>query len=168
MKEHLRTYLRDHLAGAAFGVELAQRAAQSNAGTEYGEPLSRLAEEIEFDRERLISIVDSLDIGRDLVKESIAWAGEKVARLKLNNRLLGYSPLSRLVEIEGLLLGVSGKLALFELLQAVRADYPELAAADIPQLIERAQIQRSLLEELRLTAGVAALSAAPESEAFAA
>jgi hypothetical protein len=50
----------------------------------------------------------------------------------------------------------------------VRADYPELAAADIQQLIERAHVQRSLLEELRLKAGAAALSEAPETTAFAA
>ena len=36
------------------------------------------------------------------------WVAEKAGRLKLNGSLLTYSPLSRLVELEGLSLGVEG------------------------------------------------------------
>jgi hypothetical protein len=158
--EHLATYLRDHLGGASFGVELAQRVAQSNAGTEFGEPLSRIAAEIEADREELVSLMEALDVQRDVVKESIAWAGEKVGRLKLNNRLLGYSPLSRLEELEALMLGVSGKLALWRLLIEIREQYFPLAAADLPALAERAETQRALLDDLRMKAGGAAFALA--------
>ena len=160
--EHLATYLRDHLGGASFGVELAQRVAESNAGTEFGEPLSRIAAEIEADREELVSLMEALNVPRDVVKESIAWAGEKVGRLKLNNRLLGYSPLSRLEELEALMLGVSGKLALWRLLINVREQYFPLASADLPALVERAEVQRLLLEDMRMKAGAAAFDLAGE------
>jgi len=164
--EHLGTYLRDHLSGASFGVELAQRIAESNRGTSFGEPLSRIAAEIEADREELVSLMEALDVNRDVIKESLAWAGEKVARLKLNNRLAGYSPLSRMEEIEALMLGVSGKLALWRVLIQVREQYLPLATADLPQLAERAEVQRVLLEDMRMKAGAAAFDAAAPAEAL--
>ena len=160
--EHLATYMRDHLGGASFGSELAQRVAQNNAGTEFGEPLSRIAEEIDADRDHLIRLMEALDVNRDVIKESLAWAGEKVARLKLNNRLTGYSPLSRLEELEALMLGVSGKLALWRVLVNVRDQYVPLASADLPALAERAEVQRLLLEDMRLKAGAAAFGLARE------
>ena len=43
----------------------------------------------------------------------MGWTGEKLGRLKLNGQLLGYSPLSRLIELEGLMLGIAGKLAMW-------------------------------------------------------
>lgn len=46
-----------------------------------------------------------------------AWAAEKLVRLKLNGRLRGYSPLSRLLELEMLHIGITGKLELWQALQ---------------------------------------------------
>ena len=47
------------------------------------------------------------------LKELVALAGEKVGRLKPNGQVRGYSPLSRLLELETLSVGISGKLALW-------------------------------------------------------
>ena len=47
----LRTYLQDHHAGSTAGLELARRAAGSNSESDYGPELSRIADEIEADRE---------------------------------------------------------------------------------------------------------------------
>ena len=47
------------------------------------------------------------------------WTGEKVGRLKPNAQLRGYSPLSPLVELEGLLIGIQGKLAMWSVLAEV-------------------------------------------------
>ena len=93
----LAIYLNDHLAGSTVGVELARRAAANNRKSAYGRFLEQLAAEIREDRETLLDIMRSLGVGIDRVKVSAAWAAEKLGRLKLNGRLLGYSPLSRLV-----------------------------------------------------------------------
>jgi hypothetical protein len=53
--------------------------------------------------------MDELRFGGDKVKNIAAWGIEKVGRLKLNGQLTGYSPLSRVVELEGLLAGIAGK-----------------------------------------------------------
>jgi len=152
----LRTYLQDHHAGATFGVELARRAAGSNSENEYGPELSKLAEEIAEDRETLEGLMDELGAGPNKVKDSAAWAAEKVGRLKPNNSLLSYSPLSRVVELEGLLIGVTGKLALWQSLRVAAGDV--LGGFDLAGLSERAQNQRGRLERLRERAAAEAFT----------
>jgi len=148
----LSTYLNDHLAGSTVGVELARRAAGSNEGTDLGAFLSRLATEIEEDRDTLLAIMDRLGVKKDRAKVAAGWAGEKVGRLKPNNRLFGYSPLSRVIELEGLALGVEGKRSLWQVLAELRE--PRLAEFDFDALLERARAQRDQLQERRLAAGL--------------
>lgn len=150
----LATYLNDHLAGATVGVELARRARGSNEGTELGALLARLADEIEEDRTTLEAVMEAVGAGRDPIKPRLAWIGEKVGRLKPNGQLLGYSPLSRLIELEGLELGIAGKQALW--LSLGNLGDPRLAGFDFSALVKRAERQRGELEPHRLEAGRAA------------
>jgi hypothetical protein len=48
-----------------------------------------------------------------------APADEIASRLKANGRLIGYSPLSRVLELEGLIMGITGKLEMWRSLQAI-------------------------------------------------
>src|SRR5215212_3032988 len=105
----LAIYLNDHLGGATTGVELAKRTAGANRGTEFGGPLQQLASEIDEDRDSLKRIMSRLEVRPDPLKVGAAWAMEKAGRLKPNGQLRGYSPLSRVVEVEALVTGVSGK-----------------------------------------------------------
>lgn len=146
----LATYLNDHLAGATAGLELARRSAANNRGSALGPYLADLAQEIDEDRDALLTLMSDLDIGTDRIKVFGGRAVEKLARLKPNGRLLSYSPLSRLLELEGLMLGVRGKLALWEALRAIEAQQPKLAKADLASLIHRAERQLSELERHRL------------------
>jgi hypothetical protein len=155
MGDHLSTYLQDHHAGSTAGLELARRAAGSNKGSVYGEELSRIAVEIAEDKAALEQIMDELGVGTDRIKDGAAWVGEKLGRLKPNGSLVSYSPLSRVVEIEGLVLGVTGKLALWESLKTALG--PGADGVDLDRLTERAADQRRRLEELRRTAAAEAL-----------
>jgi hypothetical protein len=146
----LAIYLTDHLAGATAGLELAKRARGSNAESELGDFLERLVDEIDADRASLIRVMDELRVGRDRIKESIAWSSEKVGRLKLNGRLTGYSPLSKLIELEGLHIGITGKLSLWESLRETLG--PSAGGEDLVELAARAQRQRAELEPFRLAA----------------
>jgi len=154
----LSIYLNDHLAGATVGVELARRAAASNRSTDLGRVLGELAAEIEQDRESLIDIMERLSLGRDRAKVLVSWSAEKVGRLKLNGQLRGYSPLSRLEELEALSLGVEGKRALWQALQRTLGDDPRLSAIDLDDLIQRARSQRRRLEGQRRRAAEEALA----------
>lgn len=148
-------YLNDHLAGSTVGIELARRARGENEGTELGRFLDELTAEIEQDRATLRAVMEALGVGPDRAKLALAWAGEKAGRLKLNGRLLGYSPLSRLVELEALTLGVHGKAALWRLLDEL-ADR-RLDGFDFAALALRAERQLESLERHRLRAGRVAL-----------
>jgi hypothetical protein len=134
----LGTYLNDHLAGSTVGCELSRRAAGNNEGTPLGAFLTNIAGEIEEDRDTLVAIMDRLGVGK------------KVGRLKPNNSLFSYSPLSRVVELEGLALGVEGKRSLWQALRQL--DEPLLTEFDFDALLERARTQRDQLQEHRLAA----------------
>lgn len=154
MSDLLRTYLQDHHAGSTVGVELARRAAGANRDTEFGEPLARIADEIAEDRESLERLMERLGVKPHPVKDAGGWVAEKLGRLKPNNRLLGYSPLSRVLELEGLLIGVTGKLALWEALRDSLGE--SLDGVDLVALGDRAQDQRARLEDMRRRAAVEA------------
>ena len=142
----LAIYLNDHLGGATGGVELARRAARENTEGELGAFLARLAEEIEEDREALLEIMEALEVGRDRVKVAGGWTAEKVGRLKPNGRFTGYSPLSRVLELEGLIAGVNGKLALWHSLLQIAPAEPRIDSEEVDLLAHRAEGQ---IEELR-------------------
>ncbi len=148
----LEIYLADHLAASTAGVALARRTAASNAGTALGDVLRRLATEIEEDRRTLQSIVAELGFRESKPKDAVAWVGEKVGRLKLNGQLRGYSPLSRILELEALSVGVAGKLALWQSLQSVSGLSERLSGFELDQLAERARRQRAEVEEQRTNA----------------
>jgi hypothetical protein len=153
--DKLSIYLNDHLAGSTIGVELVKRSRASNQGTPLGDFLDRLTREIEEDRETLKSLMGELGVRPDPLKAYGAWAAEKLGRLKLNGQLTGYSPLSRLVELEGLELGIAGKRAMWTALEhVIGADVPGL---DFDELRRRAERQATEVGEHRLEAAKAAL-----------
>ena len=131
---------------------MARRTAESNAGTPLGEVLRRLTTEIEEDRRALQRIVAKLGLRESKAKNALAWGGEKLGRLKLNGQLRGYSPLSRMLELEALSVGVAGKLALWQSLQSVPAVGGRLRDFDLDGLAERARRQRAEIEEQRTNA----------------
>ena len=117
--KYLATYLNDHLLGSTLGMELVRRAARENKGSELGAFLTGLVGEIEEDRDTLLAVIGELGVKPDHLKVAAGWTGEKLGRLKPNGQLLGYSPLSPLVELEGLLIGIQGKLAMWQALADV-------------------------------------------------
>jgi hypothetical protein len=152
MNRYLRIYLNDHLAGSVLGVELAKRVAGSNKGTEFYNELEELRVDIQEDRERLMQLMNQLNIPQNPVKAPTSWVAEKLGRLKLNGRITGYSDLSRLVELEALSLGVEGKTALWTTLKHFADADERLDKSWLDSQLRRAEDQRSRLEDLRLRA----------------
>ena len=152
----LAIYLNDHLAGATGGVELARRTRSSNRGTKWGKALEGICAEIEADRTTLEEVMERLAVKRNTAKIAGAWTAEKLGRLKLNGRLRGYSPLSRLLELEMLHIGITGKLELWQALQRTLGS--KLSDVDFSALIQRAESQRQTVERLRLDAATEALA----------
>jgi hypothetical protein len=146
-------YLRDHLAGSVAALELVERSARSNEANELGPFLTGLHAEITADQGALLDVMEALGVEPSRVKNGLAWAAEKAGRLKLNGRLLHYSPLSRVLELETLEAGIVGKRSLWTNLEAL--DDSRLGGVDLPRLVERAESQRAGVEEWRRRAAAA-------------
>lgn len=141
----LSIYLEDHRAGAAGGVALARRIAD-RYGEEPGfEPLAELAAEIREDERALDVIRNGLGVDGGCVKRLVAVVGERVGRLKLNGTIVRPSPLSRVVELEALIAGVTAKQRGWSALRTY-AGGDELVGVDLEHLAEGADRQ---LDELR-------------------
>ena len=153
----LRVYLRDHHAAAAAGLGLARRMERENASTPFADELARLADEIADDRTKLGAVLRALDVEPSSLRIGLARAAERVARLKLNGRLLGYSPLSRLIELETLGSGILAKRGLWNALAQAIDGAP--AGLDFAELVDRANAQLAVVEQLRERAAAIAFPA---------
>ncbi len=161
--EALRTYLNDHLAGSAAGKELAEQCATSNPETPLGTFMQELAAKIENEQETVKDLLSRLGGTVNSAKSAAGWLGEKASRLKLNNPLQTYTALNRLEQVEGMLLGVRGKLALWTALEATVAADARFSDVDFAELGRRAEQQLDELERYRLAAAGDAFSLDPRA-----
>ncbi|MFD3759222.1 transaldolase [Streptomyces sp. NPDC058622] len=161
--DFLATYLNDHYAGATGGLELFRRAASAQANTESGTALADLARQVEEDRDSLTRLMSDLGVPTSRSKAAMGWLAEKAGRLKPNGHLLTRSPLSDVLEAESMLLGVQGKAACWRTLHALAETDERLSADRLDTLLERAERQIEVLEELRASAATRTLLPQPSS-----
>lgn len=156
----LAVYVRDHLTGSMFGLRLARRALGHAHGRSYEGELREVVRQIHEDRDTLLRTAAHLGIPRPRLREGLTEAGDIAGRVKLNGQLVGTSPLSRLVELEGLLLGVRGKLQLWKSLDAA-LEVDQLPDDVHPRTMSaRADEQLERLTEAHATAAREAFGAA--------
>jgi hypothetical protein len=155
-REHLATYLNDHLAGANFAVELLEQLA-SEAG-DLKTALSALKTHIEEDREQLRSLMARLGIAESRVRKAGSWIAESFAEVKFGMDDEPEGPLRRLERLEFLGLGIDGKIALWHALSAASQSNKDLRAIDYESLKVRAEEQRARVEVWRLEAARDALA----------
>lgn len=157
MRSLLAIYLQDHHAAGVAGARVAKRAAlasEHRAGDD-GD-LARVASEIRQDLVALEGIMRQLGVEPDRVKDTFSRIAERISRLKLNGRLLRRSPLSDLLELETLVVGITGKQALWVTLREVLPARMQ----ELDQLLARAAQQKRLVENARVEAAKRSLRAA--------
>jgi hypothetical protein len=148
-RQMLGIFLNDHLALATAAAELAKRVHRSNPDGALGDLLARLDVELDDERAALLDVMRRLDVRRDRLKELAGWVGEKGGRMKLNGRLVSYSPMSRVNELEGLTLLVTAQRALWRGLRSALGDDERLAAIDLPARVTAAQKRLTALDRHR-------------------
>ncbi|MEV7617440.1 hypothetical protein [Streptomyces sp. NPDC089799] len=148
----LRIYLNDHYAGSAGGVALVRRMARVHRGGPAGPRLRQLADEIAEDRRSLGELMRALDVSVRRTRTLPVRFAEKIGRAKFNGRLVSRSPLSDVLELEALRLGVEGKLALWRSLRNLARTDGRLDPGTLDRLAARAERQIELVEGLRLAA----------------
>jgi hypothetical protein len=158
----LEIYLRDHRAGAVAGRRLAKRLCRENTESQWA-PLRKIAREIEEDETTLDITMRMLGVSEAVLKNLAAAAIEKVGQLKPNGRLLSYSPLSRVVELESLMSGIIAKSRVWvSLRQFARDAHRSLPGIDFEELEARAAEQLTTLASLHEKAARIAFSAEVE------
>ncbi len=158
----LGIYLNDHLAGAVAGTNLARRLAVAERAWTGGDVLARLADEIDQDRRTLLTIMSTLNVPVRQYKVIAAALAERASRVKPNGHLLTRSPLSRVLELEAMRLGVEGKAAGWRTLRIRAETDTRLDATQLDSLITRAQRQIDQLERLRIRAAADAFGGSVE------
>lgn len=148
----LQIYLNDHLAGATGGVELLRRAARIHRSDATGAQLALLAEEVAEDLAALRLLMADLQVPIHRYKLAFGWLAERAGRLKLNGRLLSRSPLSTVMELELMRLGVEGKASCWRTLRALADSDSRITPERLDTLHRRAVEQAKLLESLRIAA----------------
>ncbi len=147
MNPQLATYLSDHHSGAMAAVDLAEKAADRNQGNRFGVFFAELHKAIEEDEMALGSIMERLGVEKGGAKAMAGRVTEKLSRLRLHEKVTGDPDLSRVLELETLIMGVTGKLQLWQSLQASVASDSRLTGVDLDALVRRARDQLAGLDE---------------------
>jgi hypothetical protein len=134
-------YLRDHFAGSTAGLALVRRCRRENAGTPLAEVLAGVEVEIAEDRHALERMMSRLGVAPSAIKSAMGSAAELVGRLKSNGRIVRRSPVTPVVELEGLAAGIVTKRNLWRTLRQATASQRALDLAELDRLIEGATSQ---------------------------
>lgn len=141
----LNIYLNDHLALMVGEVELAARCRSSNRGTPLGDFLQRLEVEVAAQQSIVGDVIHRLGGCESMVKKGAAWFAEKLGRFKLNDALLSYSDLSRVIELEALAAAAQERVALWDTLDSVAGADERLAGISFSFFCDQS---RTHLDEL--------------------
>ena len=158
MSQPLAIYLHDHLAGSAYALDLVEAMQKNYASAPLGLFAARLHMEISADKETLQGIARLFGPASDPVKDTAAWLGEKISRIKMNQS--DGTGLGTFEALEFLALGIHGKLALWRALSEIVRHEPKLEGIDFGRLIARAEEQEQSVEQYRLSFAHKALTGA--------
>ena len=153
----LRIYMSDQLALGVLWREIARRAHRAAGETPEGAALGDVAAGIAEDVVTFRQIMRRLGFSTRTPKNAMAIVAERLCRLKLNGRLVSRSPLSRFEELDFLVMGIDGKVVLWQNLRDGAGLGRRLPDVDFDRLIERARRQRSELEPFHAQAARDAL-----------
>lgn len=146
----LGIYLRNHDAAAVGGARRFASAARTHSDPAARAELARLHTDVVQDHEQLRRVMEAFEVRPSRSQQLLVLVGEQFGRLKPNGKLVGRSRLTDVVELEALILGVTGKLRLWHVLAALAPNHPGLQVVDLEALQRRAADQLDRLARLHL------------------
>ena len=155
--DDLATYLNDHLAGSVGAIEMVDHLIEVYKGKPIAQFCKELRDKITADQEELKEMMRALEIKESSVRQAGAWIGEKLGRFKLRPEGEGAGDPGLFLALEALVLGITGKRALWAALATVQNDWPQLQRFDLARLQDRAIEQAGQVEAKRLEAAREAL-----------
>ncbi len=148
-KPDLTTYLNDHHAGSLGAIEMVDHLIGTFEDKPLGQFFKDLRPEIETDQKTLESLIENIGADESTIKKAGAWVAEKVSRAKIRVSDSGDDQLGLLHALEALMLGITGKRALWTALAAAAERVPQLRQLNYAKLEQRAVEQRNRVEEKR-------------------
>ncbi|MEP6604308.1 MAG: hypothetical protein ABJB69_10205 [Spartobacteria bacterium] len=149
-KKDLTIYLNDHLAGSVSAIELVDRLIATYKGKPLEPFFTNLRNEIDADQQTLQDLIKKIGAKESAARKAGAWVAEKLARMKVRVSDSEKDQLGLLHALEGLLLGITGKGALWSALEAASENVPSLRDLDYARLQRRAGEQCGLVDAKRL------------------
>ncbi|CAM3255870.1 hypothetical protein NODU109028_07220 [Nocardioides dubius] len=138
-------YMQAHLAGAGAGIDLFTQAAGSVRDHAVRAELRRIRDELLDERRRLRRMLDDLGSGESAVLTTATRLGGLLARLKPH--LVRRTDTTDLIQLEAMRDAVAGKIAGWQALLVVVADYPSLDREELRMLIAQGEKQHRFLTE---------------------
>jgi len=150
-------YSNDHLAGSVAGLELVEHWQERHKGDVLESFFGRLETESCVDRDTLREVMDSLGVDESTIRQTGAWAAEKMARARLT--VVDDEP-GFVLALEGLIMGISGKRMLWRSLAVAKV--ANASKWDFKQLQRRAEDQIEQAEAERIKAAQRAFACASD------
>ncbi len=147
-------YFNDHLSLMVGEIELANRCQSSNKDTDLALFLSRLKSDVIEQKSAVRRLLSRIGAAEAALKKGAAWLAEKLGRLKLNDSILEYSNLSRLVELEGLCALAQQRVLFWETLESLGAHDARLIDIDARSLAARSRAHLDALASHRRQAAI--------------
>jgi len=148
--ENLTTYLKDHHAGSVAALELVDHLIETFEGKSLEQFFKNLRKEIDADQERLEKLIKKVGAKESAVRKTGAWMVEKFARVKVRINRSEKDQMGLLDAFEALLIGITGKGALWSALEAASENVASLRGMDYARLQQRAREQCDLVDAKRL------------------
>lgn len=148
-KTDLTTYLNDHHAGSLAALEMIDHLIETFEGKTLGVFFRELRADIEADQKSLENLIEKIGVNESAIKKAGAWVAEKFSRAKIRVSDSADDQLGLLQALEALMLGITGKRALWSALAAAAERVPQLRALDYATLERRASDQRDRVEAKR-------------------
>jgi hypothetical protein len=155
----LSTYINDHLAGSVAALELLDDLIARPAAPDEPAFFLQLRDEFEQEQDELRAVLRALGEDESSVRKAAGWLAEKATRLKLKWDDPGSGALRRFEALEGLAIGIFGKLSLWRVLAAVATTESALQFLDCSRLARQAESQHEEVEARRVAAAVDAFTA---------
>jgi hypothetical protein len=140
-------YLNDHIAAAVAWSALAARIARENAGTPLGDTVERLRRDLEEEVPLLRVLLRETGGRERRAKQWLARSAERIGRFKSNGAVRGYSPLSRLVEIEALTASLALRASMWRSLSTALGGQRTVGRTTLAELDARAHRQIGELDD---------------------
>lgn len=157
-QRYLSIFFQDHDMLLEGALELTQHFLEVSELPDAKEIIAELHEELSNEQRAVRGLMTAHGIMLDPAKSTIAWLGEKVARLKRGGHLLSRSPLSEMTDLENLSMILQASLLFWSALDALGEKAPYVAQVQPAQFIQNIESWRTRIDALYRSAALTTLS----------